>query len=144
MNENKVKTVKNFTKKLRKYKNHATKTWNNLKNKLFREHELSWSSLLSIFRDSQCAFMYKTRLLRFHLQSHPKSIKSNTFHLLKLSLRHNHYKTLGIREGAPKDQIKKAYINLTKKYHPTYAWTGNLNFWDVQILNFVLLGYSGA
>jgi len=64
--------------------------------------------------------MYKTRLLHFHLKSQltSNSFKPNTFHLLKLSLRHNHYKTLGIREGAPKDQIKKAYINLTKKYHP--------------------------
>merc|ERR1712066_203792 len=38
--------------------------------------------------------------------------------ILTFSLRFNHYKTLGVREGAPKDQIKKAYIKLTKKYHP--------------------------
>lgn len=61
--------------------------------------------------------MYKTRFLQSHLKP-LKSLTSNTFRLLKFSLRHNHYKTLGIREGAPKDQIKKAYINLTKKYHP--------------------------
>lgn len=56
--------------------------------------------------------MYKTRILASKLHA------SRSFHILKLSLRFNHYKTLGLREGAPKDQIKKAYIKLTKKYHP--------------------------
>lgn len=28
---------------------------------------------------------------------------------------------MGLREGAPKDQVKKVYISLTKKYHPDVA-----------------------
>lgn len=37
---------------------------------------------------------------------------------LKISLRKDHYKTLGVHKDAANPEIKKAYRELAKKHHP--------------------------
>ena len=59
------------------------------------------------------------------LISHPKLLTSNQSGLVRQNTQNNLYNVLGLSPGASQENIKRAYINLAKRYHPNKG--GNAN-----------------